>query len=189
MLKRASFVTKIVGPDGKVLYQRPETGHRVLDVNVARTMVEMLKGPVRNGTASGTLGRFPRPAAGKTGTTDDHADAWFIGFTPQFTAAVWMGDPKGRTPMTNVGGIRVFGATYPARIWGQFMLDATSHLPVLDFTPPERALWPRPSYLDEFGRRLPRVTATPFVPPTSLPPGSVPPDTGGPAPVVTVPGP
>ena len=55
----------------------------------------MLFGPVRSGTAARTLGNFPRPIAGKTGTTDKNVDAWFVGFSPQITTAVWMGDPAG----------------------------------------------------------------------------------------------
>ena len=103
MLKRATFVTKIVDRNGKTIYQAPTTGTQVLDPNVARTETDMLKNVLRNGTASPTLGSFPRPAAGKTGTTDHNQDAWFVGYTPQFTAAVWMGNPNGEIPMTNVG--------------------------------------------------------------------------------------
>ena len=77
----------------------------------------MLTEVLKNGTASGLS--IGRPAAGKTGTTDNNQDAWFIGYTPQLTTAVWMGDPNAETPMTNVGGISVFGATYPARHLGR----------------------------------------------------------------------
>ena len=136
VLKRATFVTKIVDRNGKMIYQAPTTGVQVLDPNVARTETKMLEGVLRNGTASRTLGSFPRPAAGKTGTTDNNDDAWFVGFTPQYTAAVWMGNPAGEIPMTNVGGITVFGATYPAQIWRTFMHDATAPLPALDFPQP-----------------------------------------------------
>ena len=123
VLKRATFVTKIVGASGKVLYQsqrraatgaRPERrAHRDRDA----------EGRVEARHRRAALSASPRPAAGKTGTTDNNVDAWFVGFTPQYTAAVWMGDPAGETPMTNVGGISVFGATYPAEIWRAFMED------------------------------------------------------------------
>ena len=89
----------------------------MLDPNVARTEIDMLKGVLRSGTASRSLGNFPRPAAGKTGTTDHNVDAWFVGFTPQFTAAVWMGNPHGEEPMVGLPVGPVFGATYPAQIW------------------------------------------------------------------------
>ena len=92
------FVTRVSGPDHKVVFEEPLSGHKptqVVPVNVARTVNDMLTGPVRRGTAARTLRDFPRPAAGKTGTTDDNVDAWFVGYTPQITTAVWMGNPAG----------------------------------------------------------------------------------------------
>jgi len=153
VLKRATFITKIVDRDGKTIYQAPSSGLQVLDKNVARTAVSMLKHVLRDGTASATLGGFPRPAAGKTGTTDHNQDAWFVGFTPQYTAAVWMGNPSGEIPMTNVGGIRVFGATYPAQIWRKFMLDATGPLPPTDFAAPDKTPYVS-RFITELGRRV-----------------------------------
>jgi membrane peptidoglycan carboxypeptidase len=151
VLKRATFITKIVNARGRVLYQSAAVGNRVLDANVARTEIEMMKGVVKNGTASNTLGSMRHPAAGKTGTTDKSVDAWFVGFTPQFTAAVWMGNPEGEVAWS-LG--TVFGGTYPARIWRAFMERATADLPALDFPPPDTALLPRSSYINEFGRRF-----------------------------------
>jgi penicillin-binding protein 1A len=153
VLKRARFVTKIVGPDGKVIYQNSDAGHRVLDPNVARGEISLLEDVVKFGTASGTLSGFPRPIAGKTGTTDNNVDAWFVGFTPQYTAAVWMGDPNGEEPMVGLPGGAVQGATYPARIWRQFMFDATANLPPLNFLPYDPNFFPPPSFINEFGRR------------------------------------
>jgi penicillin-binding protein 1A len=154
-LRRATFVTKIVDRTGRTIYQAPTNGTRVLDPNVARTEIEMLKHVMKDGTASSTLGSFAsaRPSAGKTGTTDHNQDAWFVGFTPQYTAAVWMGNPDGEIPMTNVGGITVFGATYPARIWRTFMEGANASLPPNDFAQPDNSLFDNPRYLTELGRR------------------------------------
>ncbi len=59
-----------------------------------------------------------------------HGDAWFIGFTPQLTTAVWMGSPESVVPMNNVGGINVFGGTFPALVWHNFMVQAMAGLPV-----------------------------------------------------------
>jgi len=89
-------------------------------------------------SGTGTQAQLPggRPAAGKTGTTDEHGDAWFIGFTPQLTTAVWMGSPESVIPMQNVGGINVFGGTFPALVWHNFMEQAMDGLPVVGFTPP-----------------------------------------------------
>ena len=85
---------------------------------VARTETSMLTQVLKNGTAAGLS--IGRPAVGKTGTTDHNQDAWFIGYA-QLTTVVWMGNPLNETPMTNVGGIAAFGATYPAHIWKAFM--------------------------------------------------------------------
>jgi penicillin-binding protein 1A len=165
VLKPATFITKIVDRNGKTIYQAPTNGVRVLDPNVARTETDMLKGVLRSGTASSTLGTFPRFAAGKTGTTDHNQDAWFVGYTPQYTAAVWMGNPAGEIPMTNVGGITVFGATYPARIWRTFMQDAVAPLPNLDFAPPDRTLFNRSRFISELGRKVNYVPLSPPPPP------------------------
>lgn len=168
VLKRATFVTKIVDRNGKTIYQAPSQGTQVLDPNVARTETAMLEHVLRDGTASSSLGSFPRPAAGKTGTTDRNQDAWFIGYTPQYTAAVWMGNPFEEIPMTNVGGITVFGATYPARIWRTFMQNATAPLPALDFAQPNNTLFEHSRFISELGRRVS------FLPQYSPPPLSVP---------------
>ena len=117
VLHPAEFVSKIVGPNGKILYQNNSSGTRVLTPQVARSETDALTEVLKDGTAAGVS--IGRPAAGKTGTTDSNQDAWFIGYTPQLTTAVWMGDPNAETPMTNVGGIQVFGATYPARRLGR----------------------------------------------------------------------
>jgi penicillin-binding protein 1A len=159
ILKRATFVTKIVDRNGRTIYQAPTAGTRVLDANVARTETKMLTGVLRSGTASSSLGSFPRPAAGKTGTTDHNQDAWFVGYTPQFTAAVWMGNPLGEVPMTNVNGITVFGATFPAHIWRHFMEDATAPLPEVPFTEPDDTLYSHSRFITELGRRTTYVPA------------------------------
>ena len=83
-----------------------------------------------------------RPAAGKTGTQQDNTNAWFVGFTPQITTAVWVGDPNGYTPMVEVpefGGrnaSRVQGGRYPAEIWKAYMDRAHEGLPVVDWALP-----------------------------------------------------
>jgi penicillin-binding protein 1A len=186
-LRRATIVTKILDRSGKTIYQAPTNGTRVLDANVARTEIDMLKHVLKDGTAAATLSTFPHFAAGKTGTTDHNQDAWFVGFTPQLTAAVWMGNPDGEIPMTNVGGITVFGATYPARIWRNFMENATASLPNLDFTQPDATLFSRARYLTELGRRTygynpsynynPSPNTTPATTPTvnTAPPQTAPP--------------
>ena len=149
------FVTKVEGPDKKVVFEEPLKGHQptqVMPANVARTETDMLFGPVRSGTAARTLRDFPRPAAGKTGTTDNNVDAWFVGYTPQLTTAVWMGNPAGEISMNPYFGQEVFGGTIPARIWRAFMEPAHFGLPPVDFTPPDPTFWPSSRYISLTGR-------------------------------------
>jgi penicillin-binding protein 1A len=172
VLRPARFITKIVGEDGKVLYEANTAGTRVLPENVARTEADMMKHVITEGTASGSA-NIGRPAAGKTGTTDNKADAWFVGFTPQLTTAVWMGDPNALTPMENVNGISVFGGTYPARIWAAVMKGALATVPAVDFPPVDRSQLPTPQYIDQKGRRFSTRYAQPsprYNTPTTAPP-------------------
>src|SRR5262249_57115333 len=68
-------------------------------------------------------------SAGKTGTTDNYADAWFCGFTPSLEATIWIGYPRGEIPMLSVHGIEVSGPTFPATIWKLFMEPAQKYAP------------------------------------------------------------
>jgi penicillin-binding protein 1A len=135
------LVEEITGRDGKVLLSHEDTGREVLDPGVAATVTDILRGVVERGT--GTAARLPdgRPVAGKTGTTDNFGDAWFVGYTPQLSTAVWMGSPVDRTSMRNIGGVlRVTGGTFPAQIWGAYMSAVMDGLPIVTFpTPPKAA--------------------------------------------------
>jgi penicillin-binding protein 1A len=70
--------------------------------------------------------------AGKTGTTENYGNAWFIGYVPQLATAVWVGHPEGDVPMTAVHGISVTGGSFPARIFGRYMREALADVPVQD---------------------------------------------------------
>jgi penicillin-binding protein 1A len=119
-------------PRGKVLARLVPDGNRVISPNTAATVVYALRGVVEHGT--GTAAYFGRPAAGKTGTAENFQDAWFCGFVPQLVACVWVGYPKAEIPMYNVEGYSaVFGGSLPARIWHDFMYEATKNLPVAYF--------------------------------------------------------
>ncbi len=107
---------------------------RVLPDWVAAEVTEILEDNIDQGT--GTAADFGRPAAGKTGTTDDHTDAWFCGYTPQLSTTVWVGYPGGNFPMTSVHGISVAGGTFPAEIWRRFMEPASTGSPYRDFPEP-----------------------------------------------------
>ena len=91
---------------------------------------------VLNG-GTGTLAHFGHQVAGKTGTTSNNTDAWFIGYTPQLTTAVWVGYPTGSTPMTNLYGFKqITGGTLPADIFRRFMAAALSGAPFAHFDQP-----------------------------------------------------
>jgi penicillin-binding protein 1A len=107
---------------------------RVLPDWVAAEVTEILEENIDYGT--GTAAEFGRPAAGKTGTTEEHSDAWFCGYTPQLSTTVWIGYPDRNDPMTNVHGISVAGGTFPAQIWSRYMFRAANGTPYRDFQEP-----------------------------------------------------
>ena len=104
---------------------------RVIADWVAAEVTRILEENIQSGTGVGA--NIGRPAGGKTGTTENHADAWFCGITPTLTAAVWVGYPQAEIPMTSVHGISVAGGTFPATIWKLFMDSAIGPTPVRDF--------------------------------------------------------
>jgi penicillin-binding protein 1A len=109
---------------------------RVIPDGVAYEVTKILEQNVLHGTGVGAY--FGRPAAGKTGTTDNHADAWFCGYTPNLETTVWVGYPRAEIPMTNVHGIAVAGGTFPATIWKLFMESALGSSHVYDFPQPKQ---------------------------------------------------
>jgi len=113
---------------------------RVVPDGVAYEVTKILEQNVLHGTGVGAY--FGRPAAGKTGTTDNHADAWFCGYTPNLETTVWVGYPRAEIPMTNVHGIAVAGGTFPATIWKLFMESALGSSHEYDFPQPkELPVW------------------------------------------------
>jgi penicillin-binding protein 1A len=108
---------------------------RVISDGVAYTVTKILEQNIQYGT--GTRANFGRPEAGKTGTTDNHADAWFCGYLPNLEATVWVGYPQAEIPMENVHGIAVAGGSFPAEIWRLFMERATRYSPAKDFKLPK----------------------------------------------------
>jgi penicillin-binding protein 1A len=119
-LREPSYlIERVEDAAGNVLYQHLPSATRAVTTQTACLAAEVLEANVKSGT--GTRAQLDRqPAAGKTGTTDDNYDAWFVGFTPYLTTAVWMGDPRRETSMSNVGGVANYGGTYPAMVWGDF---------------------------------------------------------------------
>ena len=127
---------------------------RVISDGVAYEVTKVLEENMRSGTGVSAYWRLNRTSAGKTGTTDNHADAWFAGYTPNLTTTVWVGYPARQIPMLSVHGIKVAGSTFPAEIWGRFMGAALASAPVLEWRQPKD--WPewvsfRGQYANEGG--------------------------------------
>jgi penicillin-binding protein 1A len=115
----ATAIEKVELPDGTVDRFDSNRKRKFTDGETYE-VTQALKGVLEHGTAAG-LG-IGCPAAGKTGTTSSFTDAWFVGYTPHLSTAVWVGYPKETTSMTAVPGYgEVFGATIPAPIWQEFM--------------------------------------------------------------------
>jgi penicillin-binding protein 1A len=114
------YIERIESVDGTVLYEHAPDPRRAVSRQTARLATQVLAANVASGT--GTRARIAaQPAAGKTDTAQDSADAWFVGYTPQLATAVWMGATSGRVAMRNIGGIAVTGGSYPATIWSRYM--------------------------------------------------------------------
>jgi penicillin-binding protein 1A len=112
-------IKKVVFPNGKVDELGKPKRKRVMTDGEAYEVTKILEMNVQKGT--GTNANIGCPAAGKTGTTDNFNDAWFVGYTPDMATAVWVGYPNALVEMTSVHGISVAGGTFPAQIWGSYM--------------------------------------------------------------------
>ena len=145
---RPRAITKIENVKGNVIYANAPKRMAVLSSTDAHLLTQLLQGVVTGGT--GTAAALPgQPVAGKTGTTENYGDAWFVGYTPQLVAAVWVGYPKGLRPMlTEFHGRPVVGGTFPAEIWKTFMQSA---LKAIGAKP---AGFPSPPYLSVTSRRV-----------------------------------
>jgi penicillin-binding protein 1A len=137
-------IRKVVLADGTV---DTESGwgrskrKRVLSDGVTYEVTRILHQNVTSGTGTGANYGDPS-AAGKTGTTDNSADAWFAGYTPRASTVVWVGYPNAQISMTSVHGITVAGGTFPATIWNLFMSRALAGLPQLGWRLPSHpAVW------------------------------------------------
>ena len=156
-------ITKVVLANGKVDtdagWGQPDR-RRVISDGVAYEVTKILEDNVLQGTGVGAY--FGRPAAGKTGTTDNHADAWFSGYTPQLETTVWVGYPQGEIPMEDVHGIAVAGGTFPASIWRLFMEKAMANTPELTWQYPRDPVVWRSWTQGQYGSSLrPTYTYTP----------------------------
>jgi penicillin-binding protein 1A len=133
---KPTTILEVRNPDGSYL-KRPESQQRdrVLERRQADIVTYALQQVVKRG--SGTGAQFGKPLAGKTGTTQDFGDAWFVGYTPKLTTAVWMGYAEGnQRKMLNVRGRKVNGGSFPAQIFKRFMTAATKGIDTGSFPAP-----------------------------------------------------
>jgi penicillin-binding protein 1A len=175
---KPTAITKVILPGGHVdtdsRWAKPQA-KRALSQGVAWKVNDVLQQNAQYGTGAGSCDG-EHPCAGKTGTTDNHADAWFDGYTRQLATVVWMGYPSGEIPMTSVHGVSVQGATYCVPIWHEYMAAALWHHKVLDFPLPDRyPAWrsiTRGSYgyLGSYSSGTTTTTTTPTTTATPPPP-------------------
>jgi membrane peptidoglycan carboxypeptidase len=145
-------VLTMSGSDGKAVKGVAVSAcKQVLTPGISDTVTSLLEGVITSGTGSNN-GQIGRPAAGKTGTTDNHFDAWFVGYIPQLVSAVWVGDSRSPSlyPMqfsattpdgTIIGGLQqgsVFGGDVPTKVWAATMRAAAANLPWESFPPPDQ---------------------------------------------------
>lgn len=172
------FLRKVVGPDGKVLFEAKVEEKQVIKPEIAYLVTSLMQSVVEAGTAQ-RVRALERPVAGKTGTSNEARNAWFIGYTPELVAGVWVGfdnnDPLGPT---ETGG----RAAIP--IWLDFMQETMRPLPVRDFVVPQGVVF---TYVDPKSGKLvepddPGARYEPFIAgtePTDFAEGARPPDNFG----------
>jgi len=115
-------ITKVTFPDGRSRNLGKPRRTKVFEEGVTAEATSILERNMTSGT--GGRGQIGCPAAGKTGTTDNFNDAWFVGFTPRLASSVWVGYPNAQIEMRSVHGISVNGGSFPAEIWGDYMKGA-----------------------------------------------------------------
>jgi membrane peptidoglycan carboxypeptidase len=130
------MINQVIGPNKGVLYQGKPQNQEVFSKEVMADLTYALKAVVNGGTGSAALG-LGRPAAGKTGTSQSNASAWFSAYTPQLAASVALFRDSASESLNGIGGLTsVTGGTFPARIWTAFMKGALKDEPVLEFPQP-----------------------------------------------------
>ena len=129
------LVTKITKADGTIIYENVRSVTKAIGQPIADTVTSVLQQVIARGT--GTAAKEEFPVAGKTGTGEDYKNAWFCGYTTALSTAVWAGFPTLEIEMhPPTTSITVYGGTWPARIWQQFMAAAAALAPPADFPAP-----------------------------------------------------
>jgi membrane peptidoglycan carboxypeptidase len=150
------LVTQVLGSNKGVLFEaKPET-QEVFNKDVMADLTYALKGVVTGGTGAAALA-LGRPAAGKTGTSQSNASAWFSAYTPQIAASVAFFRDNATQSLNGIGGMTsVTGGSFPARIWTQFMKGALKGEPVMDFPAPANIGGLDPVVMTSGGKQKPK---------------------------------
>ena len=188
------LVERIEDRVGKVLYQHRAAPEQVLDAQTARLVNEVLINNVQRGTGTRAQIEGGQPAAGKTGTTNDSTDIWFVGYTPRLATAVWMGVPASNISLASNPELRgATGSRFPAATWGRYYSLLYGGQPTVDFVPadptrPGRSVGKIPNEIGASSastttRRRPTTAMPPPDTPTTAPlttsPDTAPPNTPG----------
>ena len=141
------IIDTVTAADGRVLFQHRADNVDVLSADVSHRTADLLTNVVRVGTARDAALAADRPSAGKTGTQEGNTDAWMVGGTPQFSVAVWMGDPaRANDGMVDVAEFDkvtlVQGGTLPAQVWKRFLDAALVGVPPLSWPEPAQSRAP-----------------------------------------------
>lgn len=149
------LIQRITDRDGRVIYEHEAAPRSVVDVRTARFITEILVGNVTSGTGKAAAIPNGQPVGGKTGTTDDSTDLWFVGYTPQLSTAIWMGVPIGQVSMERNPELRgSTGGRWPARTFGVYYSSVFGDQPVVPFPEP-----PEDHKAESFGK-VPYMTSS-----------------------------
>ena len=150
------LVTSVIGANKGVLYEGKAQTEEVFSKEVMADLTYALKGVVNGGTGAAALA-LGRPAAGKTGTSQSNASAWFSAYTPQLAASVAFFRDDATQTLNGIGGLTsVTGGTFPARIWTAFMKSALKGEPVMDFPAPSNIGGLDPIVMTSGGVQVPK---------------------------------
>jgi len=150
------LVSQVIGSNKGVLYEGKQETQEVFSKEVMADLTYSLKGTITGGTGAAALA-LGRPAAGKTGTSQSNASAWFSAYTPQLAASVALFRDSASESLNGIGGLTsVTGGTFPARIWTAFMKGALKGEPVMDFPAPSNIGGLDPVVMTSGGKQKPK---------------------------------
>lgn len=135
-------VLKVEDRKGNILEQNSPKQQAVLSEQIAYVLTDMLKTVIHGSNGTGRSANIGRPAAGKTGTTNDYNDAWFVGYTPDLVSAVWVGNDEKYKDQLSYMEKNKISSGLPARMWAKFMKQALSGVPTNDFPCPSGIIGP-----------------------------------------------